>query len=67
MAEKTVKHKYVGEELDSIEWESETLHELPSDSILLTSKPPSGKYKVTNLYVDPSNGRLTVEYDDTPI
>lgn len=30
------------------------------------SIPPSGKYPVRNFYVDPSTGRLTVEYDDVP-
>jgi hypothetical protein len=30
------------------------------------SAPPSGKCPVKNLYVDPSTGRLTVEYDDIP-
>ena len=29
------------------------------------SVPPQGFYKVTNLYVD-SNGKLVVDYDDTP-
>jgi len=33
----------------------------------IVSSPPSEKYKVTNLFVDPSTGKLTVEYDDTPI
>jgi hypothetical protein len=33
----------------------------------IKSDPPSGKYKVINLFVDPSNGRLTIQYDDTPI
>jgi hypothetical protein len=28
------------------------------------STPPEGYYKVTNLYVDPSNGKLVIEYDD---
>ena len=32
----------------------------------VTSNPPSGKYKVTNIYVDPVTGKLTVQYDDTP-
>ena len=32
----------------------------------LDSAPPIGKYTVTNLFVEPSTGRLTVEYDDTP-
>ena len=38
---------------------------LPDD--VLQSQPPSGKYVVTNLFFDPSTGKLTVEYDDTPI
>ena len=29
--------------------------------------PPDGTYKVTNIYVNPVTGKLTVEYDDTPI
>lgn len=33
---------------------------------VIASQPPSGKYKVTNLYVDPVTGKLVVEYDDTP-
>ena len=31
------------------------------------TNPPAGKYRVTNLYVDPVTGRLEVEYDDTPV
>ena len=34
---------------------------------VLPSDPPSGKCLVTNLYVDPSTGRLTVEYEEEPI
>jgi hypothetical protein len=30
----------------------------------LKSKPPSGYYRVTNLYVDPATKKLVVEYDD---
>lgn len=33
----------------------------------LTSSPPSGKCKVTNLYVDPVSGKLTIEYDNNPV
>ena len=29
--------------------------------------PPDGTYKVTNIYVNPATGKLTVEYEDTPI
>ena len=36
------------------------------DTSAMESAPPVGKYKVTNLYVD-TNGKLTVEYDDTPV
>lgn len=28
---------------------------------------PEGAHKVTNLYVDPSSGKLIVEYEDTPV
>lgn len=31
----------------------------------VASAPPVGKYKVTNIYIE--NGKLTVEYDDTPV
>ena len=33
----------------------------------LGSVPPSGKCKVTNIYVDPLTEKLTIEYDNTPI
>ena len=33
----------------------------------IASSAPVGKYKVVNMYVDPSTGKLTVEYDDTPV
>ena len=33
----------------------------------LPSNPPVGKCVVSNLYVDPSTGKLSVEYEDTPI
>ena len=35
-------------------------------SVVIVSVPPNGKYKVTNIYVDPDTGRTVVEYDDTP-
>jgi hypothetical protein len=37
------------------------------DTSAMESVPPTGKFKVTNLFVDPSTGRLTVEYDDEPV
>lgn len=39
--------------------------ELP-DSVLI-SQPPSGKCKVTNIYVDPATGKLVVKYEDIPV
>lgn len=30
------------------------------------STPPSGNFKVTNIYVN-TNGKIVVEYDDTPV
>jgi len=32
----------------------------------IKSDPPTGSYKVTNLYVDPDSGKLVVEFDDIP-
>ena len=55
MTDKVVKHKdaapTVGEEVDSVEWASEEIHELPTDSILVVSKPPSTYYKVYGIYM----------------
>ena len=45
---------------------SGSLHET-SIPIGIGTNPPTGKYKVTNLWVDPLTGKLTVEYDDTPV
>lgn len=28
------------------------------------SRPPDGKHKVINIFVDPSSGKFVVEYDD---
>lgn len=33
----------------------------------LTSQPPSGHFKVVNLYVNKDTGKVIVEYDDTPV
>jgi len=33
----------------------------------IETAPPTGKYRVTNLFVDPDTGRFTVEYDDEPV
>ena len=32
----------------------------------LVSRPPSGHYKVVNLYVNKDTGKVIVEYEDTP-
>ena len=33
----------------------------------IASSAPVGMYKVVNMYVDPATGKLSVEYDDTPV
>lgn len=33
---------------------------------MVRSSPPPGKLRVINLYVDPTTGKLVVEYEDTP-
>ncbi len=32
----------------------------------IMSLPPKGYFRVTNLCVDPSTGKMVVKYDDTP-
>lgn len=63
MADKTVKHKSVGEELDSTEWISEELHDLPTESVLLISKPPVGGHKIYNIWRT-AEGNIKYEYED---
>lgn len=41
-------------------------HEPAIKKITVESLPPTGKFKVVNLYVDPDTGKCVVEYDDTP-
>jgi len=31
------------------------------------SNPPAGYCRVTNIYVNPDNGKLVITYDDTPV
>jgi hypothetical protein len=66
------KHKTVGTELTQTEFEAVDLHELDGvkfGDIILKSEPPSGYYKVVNLYVEKvgESYKLKVEYEDTPI
>ncbi len=34
---------------------------------VVTSTPPTGKYKRTNLYYDPESNRIIIKYDNTPV
>jgi len=56
MSSKTVKHINVGEDIpDSATWQSEALHELPVDTILIVSNPPDGFEQVKNIYLKESD------------
>lgn len=33
---------------------------------VITSTPPKGKFKITDLYYDPDVGRIIIQYDNTP-
>lgn len=64
---KVVKHIIVGEEIDSVEWASDEMHELPTDSILVISNPPVGKKRVVNIYFDPDlglSGKYVIEREE---
>ena len=39
---------------------------VPIPENIVQSNPPSGKYRVANLYVN-ENGKLIVEWDDQPV
>jgi len=46
-----IKHKDIGEELDSTEWTSPDTHEVIEGGELVVSKPPDGFTKVQNIYL----------------
>ena len=37
------------------------------DYTVITTDPPSGQCKVTNLYIDAESKALTIVYNDTPV
>jgi len=47
---------------ETLSWQNT---EVPSEAIV--SSPPSGKCKVTNIFVDPMTGKCTVEYEGIPV
>ena len=60
----------IGAALTQIKKEAESLRsDSPTDYALfkmVKSIPPSGKCRVTNIYVDPVTQKVIVDYDDTP-
>ncbi len=36
-------------------------------STKVSSNPPQGKCRVVNFYVDPTSGKLVIEYDNIPV
>ena len=65
---KVVVHKNVGLGIDSVEYHSDDAHELPEDTVLVTSEPPSGSYKIYGLYLKPVGSTYKICYvkSDTP-
>lgn len=51
MAEPIIVHTNVGVGLKKGEYHDFDSHELPENTILMTSEPPSGYYKVYGLYL----------------
>ena len=65
------KHRSVGTQLTQAEFEELDLHELDGvqfGNIVVKSEPPSGYYKVVNLYVEKVGAvyKLVVQHEDTP-
>ena len=65
-----IKHIIVGEQLDSGEWVSEDTHEVVAgtEGILLISNPPSGCYKIYNVYAEKFGAvyKFVFEHSDIP-
>ena len=63
-----IKHIDVGEQLDSTEWVSEDTHEVIGGGEIVPSNPPSGYYKVTNIYVRKigASYKLVVQHENIP-
>ena len=40
---------------------------IANQPVAVVTDPPPGKYRVTQLYVDPLTNKLVVEYDNTPV
>lgn len=65
-----LKHKAVGVELSPTEWEAEDIHRFEgkvAGEVLITSIPPSGMCKILNVYYNPQNHKMVVEYEDVPV
>ena len=65
------KHKSVGTQLTQEEFEGVELHELDGvqfGTIVLKSVPPSGKYKIFNMYMEKVGSiyKLYIEHSDVP-
>ena len=52
---------------ENVDWRENPPRLLRGSGALLVSKPPSGKCKVINIYVDPDTGKTIVEYENTPV
>jgi hypothetical protein len=63
-----IKHIDTGTQCEKTEFEDENLHEVleDGDGVLLISSPPTGYYKVTNIYYDYENDEQVVIRQDTP-
>lgn len=42
-------------------WERKPLLPVPE------SKPPLGRYKIVNMFIEPETGKIVVEYDNDPV
>ncbi len=75
MSGKIIKHKTVGEQIDDeAEWMAGDLHQLADNDdnegeTIVISNPPSGYYRVLNLYAHKvgSTYKLRYQVDDTVI
>ena len=68
MSRITVKHKDVGDDLYKSEYLAEEAHEIPDETILIVSEPPSGYYKIYNIYAQKIGAKyhIVTEQENVP-
>ena len=58
-----IRHTDVGLGVTKVEYHDEDAHELPEDTILIVSEPPSTYHKIYNLYAIKTGDKYHLQMD----